>query len=428
MVIIPAVVLAVSLLQPTRYSATARVIAQSQSPSVSVAVGTNLGLSDPDERELQTLASFVVTREIAERVAEEINWSGQATTLMEDVTAEADPAANVINVTAVQPSPDEAAAVANAFANQFLLWYQESLQKSLDEAIDQITEQVRLARPGSTEHATLVERRGQLEVLKPLVSGGLRMGEAAQPPLAPSSPQPMRNTALAVAAGLMFGLGIAFLRDSLDVRLHSSKEITEHTSLPIVAEIPELRRHEHNTTKVVVLDEPRSPHAEAYRFLRANVDFINFNGDVKVIVVSSPAPSQGKSTTIANLAVALLRTGRRVAVVDGDLRRPSLHRFFQLSNTRGVTDVVAGAATLADATQTITLGGRTRMPVASMSSRVRATAAAESQARAGAGKSKSSGAVDEHDAPRGLKLLLLTSGAVPPNPGEIVGSRHLAGS
>lgn len=188
MVIIPAVVLAVSLLQPTRYSATARVIAQSQSPSVSVAVGTNLGLSDPDERELQTLASFVVTREIAERVAEEINWSGQATTLMEDVTAEADPAANVINVTAVQPSPDEAAAVANAFANQFLLWYQESLQKSLDEAIDQITEQVRLARPGSTEHATLVERRGQLEVLKPLVSGGLRMGEAAQPPSRPPAP------------------------------------------------------------------------------------------------------------------------------------------------------------------------------------------------------------------------------------------------
>ena len=206
----------------------------------------------------------------------------------------------------------------------------------------------------------LVERRGQLEVLKALVSGGLAVGEVAQPPTEPSSPQPLRNVALAVAAALVFGVGLAFLRDSLDVRLHSAEEVAEHTSLPVVAAIPEFGRRRSSQDKLVVLDDPRGPGAESYRFLRTNLEFINFNSDVQVVVVTSPLPGQGKSTTIANLAVALLRAGKRVAVVDGDLRRPSLHRFFRTANSRGVTDVVSGAWSLADSLQTLTFDGPSR--------------------------------------------------------------------
>lgn len=425
LVIIPAIVLGVSLQQPTRYSATARVMAQSQSPSVSVAVGTSIDLSQPDERQLQTLASFVVTRQIAVRAAEQLGWPEGPATLMANVTAEADPSANVINVTAMWPTPKGAANLANAFASQFMLWRQETLQKSLDDAISLIDEQIALTTPGSVERTTLIERRGQLEVLKPLVSGGLAVGEVAQPPSVPSSPKPLRNAALGVAAALVFGVGLAFLRDSLDVRLHSAKEIAEHTSLPVIAEIPEFRRHEHSAGKLVVLDDPQSPGAESYRFLRTNLEFINFSGDVKVIVISSPLPGQGKSTAIANLAIALLHADKRVAVVDGDLRRPSLHRFFQIANSRGVTDVVSGALSLADAAQTLTFNGPVRTPTAtSTPAKVKITTLADAPPRAGASGRNAAGADDEQGALGELKLLMLPSGPLPPNPGEIVGSQQ----
>jgi len=425
LVIIPAIVLGVTLQQPTRYSATARVMAQSQSPSVSVAVGTSIDLSQPDERELQTLASFVVTREIAVRAAEQLGWPGRPATLMKDVTAEAEPSADVINVTAVRPTPQGAASLANAFASQFMLWREENLQKSLDEAILQIGEQIALATPDSVERKTLIERRGQLEVLKPLVSGGLTFGEAAQPPSVPSSPKPLRNAALGVAAALVFGVGLAFLRDSLDVRLHSAKEIAEHTSLPVIAEIPEFSRHEGSAGKLVVLDDPHSPGAESYRFLRTNLEFINFNSDVKVIVITSPMPSQGKSTTIANLAIALLHADKRVAVVDGDLRRPSLHRFFQIANSRGVTNVVSGALSLADAAQTLTFNGPVRTSAAtSTPANGKITTLAKALPTAGASGRKAAGADDEQGALGELKLFMLPSGPLPPNPGEIVGSQQ----
>ena len=425
LVIIPAIVLGVSLRQPTEYSATARVMAQSQSPSISVAVGAPVDLSQPDERELQTLASFVVTREIAQRAAEQLGLSVRPVTLMEQVTAEADPSANVINVTAVWADAKGAADLANAFATQFILWRQETLQKSLDSAIDQIDEQIALTKPDSIERTALTERRGQLEVLKPLVSGGLAVGEAAQPPNRPSSPKPLRNTALAVAAALVFGVGLAFLRDSLDVRLHSAKEISEHTDLPVLAEIPELPRRSRGANGLVVLDDPRSPGAESYRFLRTNLEFINFNRDARVILVSSPLPGQGKSTTIANLAIALLRADKRVAIVDGDLRRPSLHRFFRTTNVRGVSSVVSGSLSLVDATQSLTLDGSARMaspgsPLAS----ARITTLARAPSTIGASTLAVTGADGQQGAGDDLGLLLLPSGPVPPNPGEIVGSQQ----
>ena len=156
---------------------------------------------------------------------------------------------------------------------------------------------------------------------------------------------------MALAASLLLGIGLAFLREALDVKLHSAEEIGERTHLPVIAAIPEFRRSERSADKLVVLDDPRGPTAEAYRFLRTNLDFVDFNHDLKVIMVTSPLPGQGKSTTIANLAIALLRAGKRVAVIEGDLRRPSLHRFFKIANTRGVSSVVSVATPLSEAVQ-----------------------------------------------------------------------------
>jgi Mrp family chromosome partitioning ATPase/capsular polysaccharide biosynthesis protein len=406
-VIVPAIVLVISFLQPTLYTSVTRIMAVSQSPSLSVVVGTNIDLSKPDERELQTLASFVVTPEIAQRAGAQLGWSDAPATLMAGVSAEADANADIIAVSAKRSDPQKAAQLANAFAGQFVEWRKETQQRSFDEAVQLVDEQIAAAKPGSTERQSLIDRRSQLDVYKALVTGGLTIGEVAQPSSSPSSPKPLRNGALAVLAGLVLGVGFAFVRESLDVKLHSADEIAEATTLPVIAAVPKSRKNEKSSDNLAVLEDPRGPAAEAYRFLRTNLQFVDLNNDVKVVMVTSPLPQQGKSTTIANLAIALLRAGKKVAVVEGDLRRPSLHRFFKIANARGVTNVVAGTSSLDDAAQVLTF--HDPGPAVTTPKGRRAVKPVAGEARA----------------PGDLELKVLSSGPLPPNPGEIVGSRQL---
>jgi len=142
--------------------------------------------------------------------------------------------------------------------------------------------------------------------------------------------------------------------------------------------------------------------AEAYRFLRTNLEFVNLNHDVKVVLVTSPLAGQGKSTIIANLAIALIRAGKRVTVVEGDLRLPSLHRSFNITNDRGLTDVVSGAMSLSTAVHVLKLVDET----------------------AGSSRHRDPGG-DGHPVSAGdSKIRVLLSGPLPPNPGEIANSQQ----
>jgi succinoglycan biosynthesis transport protein ExoP len=406
-VVIPVIVIAYSYTRPTVYTSSARIMAESQSPSASVAVGANVDVSAPDQRELDTLASFVVTPGIAAAARKTLGWPDSLATLMADTSAASDPAANIIAVTSTRGDPHQARDLANAFAGEFVRWRRDTQQQSLDDAIGLLDDQIALASPGSVTRSDLVERRGQLEVLRSMLDGGLSVGQLAETPGAPSSPKPMRDGVLAVAGALVLGVGLAFLRDSLDVKVHSAGEIAKLTDLPLLAAIPEFRRSEKSADQLIALDDPRGPTAEAYRFLRTNLEFVNFNHDVKVVLVTSPLPGQGKSTTLANLAIALVRAGKRVSVVEGDLRRPALHRHFKVPNSRGVTSVVSGASSLDDATITLAV----RDPQVNV-------ALAKPLGRVQKANDASAAGSD-------LKLRVLTSGPLPPNPGEIVNSRQL---
>lgn len=132
--------------------------------------------------------------------------------------------------------------------------------------------------------------------------------------------------------------------------------------------------------RLVTLSDPRSPVAEAYRSLRTNLEFSSLDEPLRTMVVTSPAPEAGKSTTLANLAVTMAQAGKQVILVDCDLRRPSLHEIFDVPNSTGLTSVI--------------LDDTTSMPP------LCETGVA------------------------GLKLL--TSGPLPPNPAELLGSRRMA--
>lgn len=406
-VIVPLIVVGASLLQPVRYASTARVMAVQQSAAVDVATSLDAGSLTLDERGLMTLASFVATPDIAARAAEQLERPGGAEELLDGVSAETDPSTDVILVRAEADDPDEAAEVANAFADQFVTWRREIQQTSLDDAIATIDGEIELTEPNTLRRQLLLDQRSQLEVLKALLNGDVQIGEAARPSGVPASPKPVRNGALAVAAGLILGIGLAFVREALDVKLRSVDAIAESTSVPVIGAIPQLAREHRSGDSVVTLEDPRGPVAEAFRFLRTNLEFVNFNQDVKSILITSPEPSQGKSTTIVNLAIALLKSGKRVAVIGADLRRPALHRFFKIANSRGVSTVVTGGSTLEDAVQVLSFGAHTR------------TVTATVDRKAVPLKTPASGQTTD------LQLTVLPSGPLPPNPGEIVTSQQL---
>jgi capsular exopolysaccharide synthesis family protein len=202
----------------------------------------------------------------------------------------------------------------------------------------------------------------------------------AEPRLAdaPVSPQPVRNVGLAVALGLIVGVGAAALRESLDSTIRSPESLASATAAPALSVIPFDRKAE--KTPLITEGSAQSARAEAMRQLRTNLQFVNVDRPLRSLVVSSALPGEGKSTTVCNLGIAFAEAGKRVIVVDADLRRPKVAEYFGLEGAVGLTNVLAGQANVRDVVQSWGSSG----------------------------------------------LWVLPSGYVPPNPSELLGSGNMA--
>jgi capsular exopolysaccharide synthesis family protein len=142
---------------------------------------------------------------------------------------------------------------------------------------------------------------------------------------------------LAAAIGMLLALGAAFLLDYLDDTIKTPDDVQSATSLPTLGAIARIEG-ETVAEKLVTVSQPKSPNAEAYRVLRTNLLFSAVDNPPRVLLVTSSSPSEGKSTTLANLGVVMAQQGQRVVLLDSDLRRPTLHRLFQLPNQSGLTN------------------------------------------------------------------------------------------
>jgi polysaccharide biosynthesis transport protein len=160
-------------------------------------------------------------------------------------------------------------------------------------------------------------------------------------------PKTTRNVIIGAALGLLAGILLAFLRHGVDSRIHTTDEVRSALSLPVLARIPEPRRALRRGNRLVMVEDRDTAPAEAFRTLRAKLQFAL--GDARVLLITSALPEEGKSTTAANLAVAFAEAGRNVALVDTDVRRPRLHRFFDTPEAPGLADAVLAHATLSAA-------------------------------------------------------------------------------
>ncbi|MGH3139015.1 MAG: P-loop NTPase [Gaiellales bacterium] len=171
------------------------------------------------------------------------------------------------------------------------------------------------------------------------------------------APNTKRNTAIGVILGLVIGIGLVFAREAFDTRIRSAEQVAAELGLPLFGRLPrpdkDMRKHD----QLTLLADPHGIHSEAYKKLRVSLDFANLDPQAQMLLVTSAVAQEGKSTTAANLAVAMAASGKNVILVDLDLRAPYLDRFFGLSGRPGVTDVILGTATLDEALVPIVVPG-----------------------------------------------------------------------
>lgn len=155
--------------------------------------------------------------------------------------------------------------------------------------------------------------------------------ERAEPPDRPSLPNVWLNITLGAVVGLVFGVGLAFFIEYLDTSVKTMEDVESFLQVPVLAVVPK-------NISMLINEPPDNPDAEAYRIMRTNIEFNRKNPDANTITVISGGTGEGKSTTLANIAFTFAKGGYSTLIVDADLRRPSQHRIFGVSNETGLTD------------------------------------------------------------------------------------------
>ena len=175
--------------------------------------------------------------------------------------------------------------------------------------------------------------------------------EPATRPDKPVRPRPLTNTLLAGTVGLMLAAGIIFLVEYLDNTLKTMEDIERVLQLPVVGYIAEMKYKAGSEEGLYVACQPRSPVSEAFRLLRTNLEFTSVDRPIRRLLITSTGPNEGKTTIAVNLAAIMAQGGKKVTLIDTDLRRPKMHRFLGLSNQFGLSDIFRGAATIKEMSQ-----------------------------------------------------------------------------
>ena len=263
---------------------------------------------------------------------------------------------NVAALSVVSADSAESADVANAYAQAVIEWSRDQQLAQLDQA-RRVTEGAlkafsSAASRRSPEYSLLLQRREDLRLLASAVNGEYQVIVPASAPSAPFSPRPKLAAAIGLIVGLMAGIGLALIAEMFSTSLRGRRDVSRALDLPVVGVIPDVPDRYQEPGSLVTLSQPDGRAAEALRMLRSNLD--HFNADeISPLLVTSCVAGEGKSTTVCNLAVTLAMAGKRVIVVDGDLRKPSVHERFGIPNHIGVTSVLAGEVELVNALRPI---------------------------------------------------------------------------
>src|SRR5262245_43909545 len=396
----------VSQILPKVYEADARLV-----------VGQALSSNNPDPNSFQTAQQLAAAyvglafdRPVLERVMKRVGVTMPLTDFSKMLSVEAVRDLPFIEVTGRSGNPKLASDIANAMALELVALsptlngaqsdrvdFVDADMKALETQIASTREQIDQlgAKTNKTdaEQAQLDALIARLVTQQSTYAQLLQFTQQAQgnrisvvqdaiQPDSPASPRPLFNTAIAAALALLLTVAAAFLWERFDDRIKSPEDLEEATGLAVIGLIAQMPgdRARKPFYRLATLLYPRSPAAEAFRTVRTNVEFAGLDRGLRTIVVTSSLPGEGKTVVAGNLAVAFAQAGRRVLLVDADLRRPGVAPLFGLSEDQGLTDLVRS-----DSIQIDTVAQETEVP----------------------------------------NLRVVTSGTIPANPAELLGSRRM---
>jgi Mrp family chromosome partitioning ATPase/capsular polysaccharide biosynthesis protein len=329
-------------------------------PDPQLLSGAGRTAADAAARYDATQAQVAHTPQVASEAVHSADVSDINTQQLLDASAvSADATSNILTFKVSRQDPAEALALTNSFAQAFVDYRSATDSRVLDDRINQYDAQVRgLYTQLNTEQSAgaptaatrqqisaINVQRSQLEELKLEQSDAVVVSERAAKAVQ-TQPKVLEDAIIGGLLGLVIGIALVSIREALDTRVRTSDEATDSLGLPLLARIPEPARSLQSDDKLSMIAQPDDPGSEAYRKLRVAFDFANLTQQARTVMVTSAVEEEGKSTTVANLAVALALAGRRVCLVDLDLRRPYVERFFGLSGRPGMTDAVLGHASV----------------------------------------------------------------------------------
>jgi succinoglycan biosynthesis transport protein ExoP len=348
--LVPTLAVALSMRQPPTYKASAEVLLKTPASADSQ-------LSDP-ARVAQTAAELARVPAVAMRAiraaavrdltpSEFLKKSSVSPTVGSDI----------LTFSVLDSEPEIAERLATAYARMFSEYRDDLDKEQLKRTQSAIRRQLRQLEAsglkGSAQYRTLARNDRELtaQAFGPPTAVVVQEADRAKK----VGPKIIRNEMIGIVLGIVLGLGLVFLWDALDTRIRSPEALRDGLGLRLLGRLPAPVRKLQKDDRLVMLADPLGHAAEALRVLRASFDYANADYQARTIMVTSAIGGEGKSTTVANLAVALARAGRRVVLIDSDLRRPSIHRFFDLDPQPGLVDVHFGHVELDEALHPIPL-------------------------------------------------------------------------
>jgi Mrp family chromosome partitioning ATPase/capsular polysaccharide biosynthesis protein len=363
-ILAPVVAFVVSVGQPSKYLATTSVLLNNLNLAESLnGLPTDQSFNSQPDRAVATQATVARSPDVARRAIKAAHAALTPDDLLSSSSVAPENNANLLDFHVTNHDPRLAVALANAYAKAFSQYSNQlesgPVQTAFNEVTNRLIQLRKTHQQTSPLYADLLDKQQRLVALQTLqTSNAVVVRSAAD--AAKVAPRPNRSALLGLALGLVVALALVFVVEAVDPRVRDESEIEAALGVPLLARIPAADASRKLADRA---DRALSPlqyggrlQAEAFRMLRTNLAFVALNRELKVLLVTSPRPGDGKTTTSANLAMAFARGGQSVVLCDLDAHNPALSEAMAVPRGKvGVTDIVLGRTTVEEALTPISI-------------------------------------------------------------------------
>jgi Mrp family chromosome partitioning ATPase/capsular polysaccharide biosynthesis protein len=302
-----------------------------------------------DDRGTTNQATLLQSRSVALEVARRLRISGDPATLLSAITVSPQAGSDFLKISATRHTPEDAARLANAFAQAFIdmraATQRDRIAKARQVAARELARLPRTAATRATRETLRTQIR-RYDAISGLASGSTEQVDRAVPPSVRSAPKPRRDAAFAFGLALAFAILAAYGLERIDRRVKRVGQVPGAYRAPVLAVLPHASRSELKAGLTLT-----DPFREAVRGLRTNLQLASLDTPIRTLLVTSSIASEGKSLVVRNLALAYHEAGMRVAMIECDLRRPTLASLMEVERAPGLTQVLLDKCSLADAVQ-----------------------------------------------------------------------------